>query len=126
MRRLLYHTHEQQTRETDEIAGIVMTGRCEMCEMHSKGKERRFEVLKSTKTRRDMPLERLFVDLAVPKRHDSVGGKHYAVLFVEDYRHIKLIRLLKEKNSNTRRKSCRTLLLKLLHWKVCNWSSLHR
>lgn len=48
-----------------------------------------------------MLLRRLFVDLTGTKRHESVGGNSFTMVFMDDYSLIKQIGFLQKKSNTT-------------------------
>ena len=65
----------------------------------SESRVRRYAVAKSTESRTNERAERLFIDITGPFHVTSLGGNRYAMLCVDNFTRVKLIRFLKHKSN---------------------------
>ena len=98
MRRLLRHAHEGMVRDTAQVASTALTVEWRLCVGCSKVKARRFAVPKTKNGRMDEPLGQVLCDLAGAMERSSVGGKHFMMIFVNDYSRMKWTAFLQKKS----------------------------
>ncbi|CAN0512131.1 unnamed protein product, partial [Laminaria digitata] len=75
------HAHEGLLRETARQQGVKLTGTLVTCSGRVQAKGRRASVPKTTSSRMEHRLQRVFVDLTGPRNIASEGGTLYPILF---------------------------------------------
>ena len=99
--RMLTHPSEDITRNTAEMMGIETTGQWGACETCFQAKAKRHAVPKKTDERASVKGQRFFVDVSGPRKHSSLGGNSYVVIFVDDCIRFKVVKFVKKKSSTT-------------------------
>ena len=79
------HTHPGILHETAKKLRFRLTGKFRPCGGCSMSKGKRQPLRKTTLTRSERPLQRVFIDLAGPKPTQSVGGALYIMLIKDDF-----------------------------------------
>ncbi|CAM9841451.1 unnamed protein product, partial [Sphacelaria rigidula] len=95
---ILGHPSEEITRETAKMAGMQLTGEWRPCTPCSESRVRRFAVPTIRDTCADTRAGRFVIDLAEPFADTSFCGSRYAMLCVDDYNRLKIIRFLKKQD----------------------------
>ena len=101
LHRTLGHPHEASTRATARPSGIALTGEWTPCEECSKKKAHAYSVPKITNNKATEKLERVFIDLTGPMKTVSVGGRRYAMIFLDDVTDMSWIRILNMNGDTT-------------------------
>ena len=78
------HAHKELLRETARQHRIKLTGTLLTCNGCVQAKGRRASVPTATYSRMTQPLQRVFVDLAGPRKIASAGRALYPILFKDD------------------------------------------
>ena len=78
------HTHEVLLKKTATQQGIAYSGELHECRGCSMAKGLRKPIARSTHTRADKKLQRVFVDLSGPMAVQSIGGKRYTLILRDD------------------------------------------
>ena len=74
------------------------SGPCEAC---LQAKVKRHAVPKMTDKRANMGGKRFFVDMGGPRKHSSLGGNIYIVIFVDSCTRFKVVKFIKKKIDTT-------------------------
>ena len=78
------HTHEVLLNKTAEQQGVNLSGGLHQCRECSMSKGLRKPIARSTHTRADEKLQRVFVDLRGNMSVPSTGGKWYTLIVLDD------------------------------------------
>ena len=78
------HTPEVLLKKTATQQGIAYSGELHECRGCSMAKGLRKPIARSTHTRADKKLQRVFVDLSGPMAVQSIGGKRYTLIVRDD------------------------------------------
>ena len=78
------HTREVLLKKTATQQGIAYSGELHECRGCSMAKGLRKPIARSTHTRADKKLQRVFVDLSGPMAVQSIGGKRYTLIVRDD------------------------------------------
>ena len=78
------HAHEGLLGETAKQQGFTLTGTLVTCSGCVQAKGKRASLPTTTSSRMAHPLQRVFVDLASPRKIASTGGALYMILFKDD------------------------------------------
>ena len=79
------HTHEALLKQTAKHQGVSLSGELHECRGCSIAKRLRKPIARSTDTRADKELERVFVDLSGKMVVPSIGGKRYTLIVRDDH-----------------------------------------
>jgi len=93
------HAHEGLLRETAKQQGVKLTGTLVTCSGCVQAKGRRASIPTTTSSRKALPLQRVFVDLAGPRKIASAGGALYLILFKDDATRMGWLYPLKSKSA---------------------------
>ena len=99
--RMLAHPSEDTTRKTAEMMGIETTGQWGACETCFQAMAKRHAVPKKTDERASVRGQRFLVDVGGPRKHSSLGGYSYVVIFGDDCTRSKVVKFIKKKNDIT-------------------------
>ncbi len=92
----LGHPSEYYTKKTAELNGMRLKGKMKVCEACSCGKGKQKPVKKFTRSRSNVPFERIFVDTSeLPSK--SLGGSRFWIMVVDDATGLKWSYFVKSK-----------------------------
>ena len=92
------HTHEILLKKTATQQGIAYSGELHECRGCSMAKGLRKSIARSTHTRADKKLHRVFVDLSGPMAVQSIGGKRYTLIVRDDCTRFTRVYFLRHKS----------------------------
>ena len=79
------HTHEALLKQTAKQQGVSLSGELHECRGCSMAKGLRKPIVRSTDTRADKKLQRVFVDLSGKMAVPSIRGKRYTLIVRDDH-----------------------------------------
>ena len=92
------HAHEGLLKKTATQQGIAYSGELHECRGCSMAKGLRKPIARSTHTRADKRLQRVFVDLSGPMAVKSIGGKRYTLIVRDDCTRFNRVYFLRHKS----------------------------
>ena len=92
------HAHEGLLKKTATQQGIAYSGELHECRGCSMAKGLRKPIARSTQTRADKRLQRVFVDLSGPTAVKSIGGKRYTLIVRDDCTRFNRVYFLRHKS----------------------------
>ena len=92
------HAHEGLLKKTATQQGIAYSGELHECRGCSMAKGLRKPIARSTHTRADKRLQRVFVDLSGPMAVKSIGGKPYTLIVRDDCTRFNRVYFLRHKS----------------------------
>ena len=92
------HAHEGLLKKTATQQGIAYSGELHECRGCSMAKGLRKPIARSTQTRADKRLQRVFVDLSGPMAVKSIGGKRYTLIVRDDCTRFNRVYFLRHKS----------------------------
>ena len=92
------HAHEGLLKKTATQQGIAYSGELHECRGCSMAKGLRKPIARSTRTRADKRLQRVFVDLSRPMAVKSIGGKRYTLIVRDDCTRFNRVYFLRHKS----------------------------
>ena len=92
------HAHEGLLKKTATQQGIAYSGELHECRGCSMAKGLRKPIARSTQTRADKRLQRVFVDLSGPTAVKSIGGKQYTLIVRDDCTRFNRVYFLRHKS----------------------------
>ena len=92
------HAHEGLLKKTATQQGIAYSGELHECRGCSMAKGLRKPIARSTRTRADKRLQRVFVDLSGPMAVKSIGGKRYTLIVRDDCTRFNRVYFLRHKS----------------------------
>ena len=94
------HTHEALLKQTAKQQGVSLSGKLHECQRCLMAKRLRKSIARSTDTRVDKKLERVFVDLSGKMAVSSIGGKRSTLIVRDDHtRFTRVYFLVKKSNA---------------------------
>ena len=96
------HAHEGLLKKTATQQGIAYSGELHECRGCSMAKGLRKPIARSTRTRADKRLQRVFVDLSGPMAVKSIGGKRYTLIVRDDCTRFNRVYFLRHKSDAAR------------------------
>ena len=94
------HTHEALLKQTAKQQGVSLSGELHECRGCSMAKGLREPIVRSTDTRADKKLQRVFVDFSGKMTVPSIRGKRYTLIVRDDHTLFTRMHFL-AKNSDT-------------------------
>ena len=91
------HVNEELLRATARKLGVTLTGKLNPCIGCSMAKGLRKAIHKTTSTRANKKLGRVFVDLCGPKPVSAAGGKRYMMIIRDDFTRFTWLKFLRNK-----------------------------
>ena len=92
------HTHDTLLNQTAKQQGASLSGELHECRWCSMAKGLRKTFARSTDTRADKKLERVFVDLSGKMAVPSIGGERYTVIVRDDHTRFTRVYFLAKKS----------------------------
>ena len=92
------HAHEGLLKKTATQQGIAYSGELHECRGCSMAKGLRKPIARSTQTRADKRLQRVFVNLSGPTAVKSIGGKRYTLIVRDDCTRFNRVYFLRHKS----------------------------
>ena len=93
------HTHEALLKQTAKQQGVSLSGELYECRGCSMARGLRKTIARSTDTRADKKLERVFVDLSGKMAVSSIGGKGYTLIVQNDHTRFTRVYFLAKKSN---------------------------
>ena len=92
------HTHEALLKQTAKQQGVSLSGELYEYRGCSMAKGLRKPIVRSTNTRADEKLERVFVDFSGKMAVPSIGGKRYTLIVRDDHTRFTRVHFLAKKS----------------------------